>query len=41
VDKNELAFRASRRELRQKLVYTVLGIVIGVLAMLAKQWIAG
>lgn len=41
VAKNELTFRASRRELRQKLIYAVLGIVIGALAVLARQWIVG
>ena len=41
VAKNELTFRASRRVARLKFGYTVLGIVIGVIAMLVKQWVGG
>ena len=44
VAKNELTYRASRRALRQKLLYTVIGgvigFVLGVLAAVAKGLIA-
>lgn len=41
VAKNELAYRASRRALWQKLMFTSIGIALGVIGILVKQWLYG
>lgn len=41
VAKNELTYRASRRALRQKLSYTVVGFLLGIIASFLKGLLIG